>query len=120
MSRKLVVFGGRDFTDATRMMEVLNTLHAKGIIPDDVELVCGMARGADITAYRIFDQTTNIIHKFPADWATHGKAAGPIRNVEMARFADIGLGFWDGKSKGTKHMIDTMDRFHRECYIVRY
>ena len=36
----------------------------------------------------------------------HGKKAGYLRNVDMAEYADALVAFWDGKSKGTGHMID--------------
>lgn len=46
------------------------------------------------------------VRHFPADWKTHGKAAGPIRNREMAEAgADALLALWDGESKGTSSMI---------------
>lgn len=43
---------------------------------------------------------------FPADWDKHGRSAGPIRNAQMAEYADMLLCFFDGKSRGTKNMID--------------
>jgi hypothetical protein len=43
---------------------------------------------------------------FPAQWSIYGKGAGYIRNREMAQYADALIAFWDGKSKGTKNMID--------------
>lgn len=43
---------------------------------------------------------------YPADWKKYGSSAGYIRNDEMAKYADCLIAFWDGKSKGTKHMID--------------
>jgi len=44
---------------------------------------------------------------FEPDWAQYGKAAGPIRNREMAKYADALIAVWDGESKGTKNMIET-------------
>ena len=117
---KLVIFGGRTFNNSELMADVLTELNSRGIIPDDVELVCGMARGADITAYKLFKNTCNKVHEYPADWDGLGKRAGYARNTEMAKFAEMGLAFWDLKSKGTKHMIDTMDRLGKTCYVVRY
>lgn len=38
----------------------------------------------------------------PADWERLGKAAGPIRNEEMAEIADALIAFWDGQSRVTK------------------
>lgn len=101
-------------------MAVLTELNCEGIIPNDVELLCGMARGADITAYKLFKETSNTVHEYPADWVKYGKRAGYLRNTEMAKVADLGLAFWDSESKGTKHMIDTMDRLGKTCYVVRY
>ncbi|WP_197026348.1 hypothetical protein [Polaribacter sp. Hel_I_88] len=43
--------------------------------------------------------------RFPAEWNKFGKAAGPVRNKEMAIYADALIAFWDGKSRGTKNMI---------------
>ncbi len=44
---------------------------------------------------------------FEAEWGTHGKAAGPIRNSAMiASGVDLVFAFWDGKSRGTKDTID--------------
>jgi hypothetical protein len=42
---------------------------------------------------------------FPADWNRYGKSAGFRRNVEMSNHADALVVFWDGKSRGTQHMI---------------
>lgn len=44
------------------------------------------------------------ITRFPADWNTHGRAAGPIRNREMAEYADALVLIWDGKSRGSASM----------------
>jgi len=46
------------------------------------------------------------VKRFPADWDEYGKRAGMIRNAEMADYADALFAVWDGKSKGTKQMID--------------
>lgn len=45
------------------------------------------------------------VEQYPADWTTHGRAAGPIRNREMAEKADALLAIWDCGSRGTRHMI---------------
>ncbi len=45
------------------------------------------------------------VRVFPADWETHGKAAGPIRNKAMVAEADLLIAFWDGASKGTLSAI---------------
>ena len=70
------------------------------------ELVSGMARGVDMVAHGIAARWEIPIHEYPADWNRNGKAAGYRRNVEMAQAADALMVFWNGGSKGTKHMID--------------
>lgn len=117
---KLIVAGGRDFVNTNRMIEELQKLVNSGNIPDCPELVCGMARGADMLAYSLWANHNMKIHTFPADWKTHPRSAGYIRNAEMGNFADVLVAFWDGKSRGTKHMIDIMQRLNKPVYIVRY
>lgn len=57
------------------------------------------------------------IKKFPANWNEYGKSAGLIRNKEMAQYADALIAVWNGKSKGTKHMIDYAKQNGLEVYI---
>ena len=117
---KLIVAGGRDFTDTNRMIAELQKLVESGEITDSPELVCGMARGADMLAYSLWANNRMPIHNFPANWNKHGKSAGYKRNQEMGEFADAAVCFWDGNSKGTKHMIDIMNRLNKPVYIMRY
>lgn len=117
---KLIVAGGRDFIDTQMMITVLMDLVEKGKIDPNPELVCGMARGADILAFRLWKSANMQIHVFPAEWDTYGKSAGFRRNKEMGEFADAAVCFWDGKSKGTKHMIAIMQRLNKPVYVVRY
>ena len=46
--------------------------------------------------------------------------AGPLRNEKMARVADALIAFWDGKSRGTKNMIDLANMKGISVRIVRY
>lgn len=48
------------------------------------------------------------INEFPAWWDTQGKSAGMLRNARMAEYADAGIVFWDGESRGAKNMIDQL------------
>lgn len=117
---KLIVAGGRDFVNTNRMIEELQKLVNSGNIPECPELVCGMARGADMLAYSLWANNKMPIHNFPANWGKYGKSAGYRRNQEMGEFADAAVCFWDGESKGTKHMIDVMNKLNKPVYVVRY
>jgi hypothetical protein len=77
---RLLVCGGRDFSDTESAYKVLDAMHrALGI---DV-LIEGNARGADRIAGYWARRNGVANLKFPADWGAHGKAAGPIRNQQM-------------------------------------
>ena len=55
-----------------------------------------------------------------ADWQKYGKRAGPIRNKEMADYADTLIAFWDGQSRGTKNMIETARSQNLNVIVVGY
>lgn len=118
---KVVIFGGREFTDYEEFIErVVEILDGLELTPDEVEIVEGGARGADRLAQN-FSTNFGISHKlFKAEWDKLGKGAGHIRNRKMAEYSDFGIGFWDGKSRGTKNMIDTMKKLDKDVYVVNY
>ena len=99
---RLLITGGRDYMDFQALSETLDTLHAQTPV---TLLIHGGARGADALsgAWAAFrDIPTRV---FPADWATHGKAAGHIRNQQMLDQAhpDAYLDFPGGR--GTQDMV---------------
>lgn len=84
------------------------------------EVVCGEARGADTYGKKwAYDQSPPIpVKSFPADWETHGRGAGPIRNTEMAEYADALIVFiWDG-SRGSANMLKQMQNRNKPCFVV--
>jgi hypothetical protein len=69
------------------------------------EVVSGTARGAD-TLGEEWAQAHNVpVKRFPADWDGQGKSAGYKRNQVMATYAEALILVWDGKSKGSGHML---------------
>lgn len=60
------------------------------------------------------------VAEFPADWNTHGKAAGPIRNAEMADYADALILVWDGKSRGSRDMLQKAKAKGLRCFVWDY
>lgn len=82
------------------------------------EVVSGGAKGMDQSG-EFFAQDFEIkITRFPADWDTHGKMAGPIRNKQMAEYADALVLIWDGQSKGSMNMRKTMLSLNKPIYEV--
>lgn len=69
-------------------------------------VVSGGCRGTDKLGEDWAHNHDIPVFVYPADWNSHGRAAGPIRNATMANNADALVAVWDGKSRGTKNMID--------------
>lgn len=113
MKTRLIIAGGRDFKD----YELLKR-EADKITHDEV--VSGCARGADRLGERYATERRKKLRQFPANWTKHGRAAGPVRNWEMAHNAEKLLAFWDGKSRGTAHMIDTARKQGLKVAVVKY
>ena len=109
---RIIIAGTRTFSDytllKTTMDDILNQLSAKN--SDKLTILSGCAKGADALGEKWFFEhfpCNWVLDSYPADWDKHGKAAGPIRNEEMANNADMCVVFWDGESKGSAHMIKT-------------
>lgn len=83
------------------------------------EIVSGGARGVDALGERLAQDINCPLKIFPAKWEEHGKRAGPLRNIEMADYADALVALWDGKSRGTKHMIEEADRLGLRVHVFR-
>lgn len=117
---KLIVAGGRDFNDPEGLAANLYALAECELGERAVSIVSGMARGADRLAYQ-FAQRENVkVYEFHADWNRYGRSAGHRRNREMGDFADGLMAFWDGRSVGTKNMIEYMQRMGKDVRVVRY
>ena len=115
--KKVIVAGGRDFNNYILLRDTLRTLWRE---IGRFEIVSGMARGADMLAYNLGKSANLAVHEFPADWDKHGKSAGYKRNTQMAEFSDVLVAFWDGKSRGTKHMIDIAKQMQLDVRVVMY
>jgi hypothetical protein len=118
---KLIVAGGRDFNDYELLSKKLESFRvAAWEVADELEVVSGGARGADSLGERWAKENHVPCIVFPAEWNVYGKRAGPIRNEQMGEYADSLLAFWDGKSRGTGHMINYSKNNGLNVFIVRY
>lgn len=115
---KVVVAGGRDFTDYALLEAKLDYYLARYL--PNVQIVSGKASGADALGERYAQNRGLSLATFPAYWKTYGKAAGPIRNEQMAQYADAVVVFWDGKSKGSKSMRELALKHQRPLKTVYY
>lgn len=90
---KLIIAGGRDFNNYDGMSKCLD---------------------------RLLKNINDKVIYMPADWDLYGKSAGFKRNVQMAKYADALVAFWDGVSSGTKHMIETAQKMGLDVRVKKY
>ena len=116
----LIVAGGRDFTNYKLLKEKLDFL-LSNTDKEEVTILCGMARGADLLGKRYADENNIDVWEYPADW-TKGKQAGYLRNSQMAEDGTHLVAFWNGtvKGSGTKHMIDLATKKGLVVRVIKY
>lgn len=115
--KKIIIAGSRSVT-ITESVTLMNHLH--DMLPfDDTEIVSGGATGVDALV-KIFARMHNIKYKeFAAAWDVHGNAAGPIRNAEMAKYADELIAFVvRSESHGTEDMINKMHKARKNYRVI--
>lgn len=114
---KVIIAGGREFSDYDKLCVSCDKILSN---QTEIEIVSGTARGADKLGEKYANERGYPIKQFPADWNLFGKSAGYKRNAQMADYADALIVFWDGKSKGTKHMIDLAKKVGLNIKIIKY
>ena len=108
---KIIIAGGRDIDNYEVVRGSLEEfITQKGMTTSDIEIVQGGASGVDWTAKHISSVANTSMKEFKADWGAHGKAAGPIRNKQMAEYADALILIWDGKSRGSASMLKEAEK----------
>ena len=124
---RIIIAGSRDFNDYELLKKsAIEIITKKTMLPDLTRIISGGARGADTLGERFANEMGLEISRFIPDWDGLGKRAGYVRNAEMAKFAvedgnyGVLIAFWDGQSRGTKHMIDLAKRYGLEVHVVNY
>lgn len=112
---KLIIAGSRTLnpslgfiSSAIKMLSITNIS----------EIVCGMAEGVDSEGLHFASHAQLEVAQFPADWKKHGNAAGPIRNKQMAEYANALLLIWDGTSRGSFNIKKEMLKLKKPVYEV--
>lgn len=119
---RVIVCGGRNFDNYTLVKTKLDIYC--GLYAGRVEIVSGACDsgtltftrpdgtevyGADGLGERYAWENGLPVKYYPANWTKFGKAAGPLRNGDMAAYGTHCVAFWDGVSKGTRDMLAKAD-----------
>lgn len=110
---KLIVAGSRSIKSVVEVYIAIEACKFDRI----TEIVSGKAKGVDTIGEQYALEYNIPITEFPANWSKYGKAAGQIRNKEMADYADALVAVWDGYSKGTAGMITIMRKLNKPVYV---
>jgi len=117
---KIVIFGTRKFNNYSILKQVVESTdsYKKGKITC---VISGRAKGADTLGEQWAREKGIELILMPANWERYGRAAGPIRNKQMAEIADAAIGFWDGNTihSGTYNMINTCKKLKVPLLVYR-
>lgn len=119
---KLIIAGSRNFNekklmslfDINSLLEMFNLEWPEEFIHGGCPT--GADKYCDIVADSYHDTTK--LKVFYADWNKNGKAAGPIRNEQMAKYGDCLILIWDGISRGSLNMKNNMVKENKPVYEV--
>ncbi len=114
---RIVIAGCRDYCNYDEAKAYIDFCLSEIPKESNIIIVSGCASGADAIGQRYAKENGLEVEKYPADWKKYGKSAGPIRNKQMAEVCDYVICFWNGKSKGTKSMIDLGAKYNKPVRI---
>lgn len=84
------------------------------------EIVSGGAKGVDTSAREYALAHGIKLTEFLSEYTKYGRSAPLKRNITIIEYSDIVIAFWDGKSRGTKFVIDNCRKLGVEVrvYII--
>lgn len=91
----------------------------RAYIPREVtEIVSGGAKGVDACAARYARKNGITLTEFLPEYARYGRAAPLRRNDTIVDHADAVLVFWDGRSSGSRYVIERCRRSNKPLTVV--
>lgn len=84
---------------------------------ETTEIVSGGAKGVDTLARKYSESHGIKLTEFLPDYKRYGRGAPLKRNLQIIEYADMVIAFWDGKSKGTKFVIDNCKKLKKEVRV---
>ncbi len=112
---RTIIAGSRTFDDFDLLCSTIS-----GLPWSISEVVSGGAYGADALGEKWAREHHVFLKRFPAQWEKYGKRAGYLRNVEMGEYGEALLAFWDGVSRGTKHMINIARKKGLQVMVIYF
>ena len=118
-TKRVVIAGCRNYNNYSEAKAFIDLCLSDIRRENNIVIISGGARGADALGERYAKENGFKVEKYPADWDTYGKSAGPRRNMQMAEKCDCAICFWDGKSRGTASMIEFTKQRNKPIRVKR-
>ena len=108
---KVAIIGSRE----------INVENIGEFVPENTtELVSGGAKGVD-TCVREYALRKNIkLTEFLPDYKRYSKGAPLKRNIEIIEYSDLVIALWNGKSRGTKYVIEQCKKRGKEVKVYTF
>lgn len=117
MVKRIVIAGCRTYDNYDEAHDFIDACLAHMGETEEIIIISGGASGADALGERYAKENGLAVERYPAEWGTYGRGAGPRRNQKMAELCDFVICFWDGQSKGTKSMIACAKKCGKPVWI---
>ncbi len=117
MIKRVLIAGSRNYDNYREAKKYIDFCISNIRLKYTLVFVSGNCRGADSLGEKYAAENSFNLELYPADWNRFGKRAGPLRNKYMVEISDYIICFWDGKSRGTKSVIDFAQIFHKPLKI---
>lgn len=119
---RVIIAGSREFSGYEKLKENCDRILREKLEDEDchVIIVCGHARGADTLGEQYAMERSLDLDAHPADWKQYGRAAGMIRNREMANVANALIAFLQegALNKGTHNMVKLAQKKQLDVFVV--
>ena len=115
--KKVIVAGCRNYNNYSEAKAYIDFCIKSIKNKYTLVFISGGCAGADSLGERYAKENGYATEYYPAEWNKYGKSAGPKRNEKMAKVGDYVICFWDGKSRGTKSMIEYAKKFNKPIRI---
>ena len=134
---KLIIAGSRSIKDLRAINQGIKHCIDNNFITSPLSIQCivsGTANGVDKLGETYARLNDIPVKQFPANWSDistdpvkvkynqygpYNALAGFNRNKQMAEFADAALIVWDGKSSGSKDMIECMYKLNKPVIVCK-
>jgi len=120
MNLKIIIAGSRTITDYNELISALRNATAENFFQpaNTIEIVSGGAKGVDMLARKYALESDYKLTEMKPEYKGKNDRGAPLRrNKDIANYGDLLLAIWDGKSTGTKDIIEYTKKLGKPVYI---